>query len=363
MKTLLALVPAPIVAAATRYRLHQFAPALHAAGVELVLRPFLDDSGFDLLYRPGHTLTKVQVAARALANRVLDLVRAVDADAVLVHREAALIGPPVWEWIASRILRRPLIFDLDDAVWVPYVSPTYGALLSRLVKMPGKTDWTLKAATEVIAGNPYVARYSGRFCPRITVIPTVVDTTVFTPSSSVNSVPVLGWIGTHSSAPYLKQVIPALRQLAQRYSFKLKLVGGEADTSGIPTEIQPWSIDREVEQFQSLDIGLYPLTDGSWSVGKSGFKAVQYMACAKAVVASPVGVTSEIVQQGKTGYLVGSDREWFEALETLICSPTLRTTMGNAGRIAAESLWSTQVHAPRFVEVVLRAMGHGRKRQ
>src|SRR6185436_4644114 len=101
----------------------------------------------------------------------LDVARSLGAAAVLVHREAALVGPPLFEWLLSR--RCPLIFDLDDAVWVPYASPTYGQLLSRLLKAPEKTFFTLGAARRVIAGNQYLAGEVRRFNPSVEVIPTV----------------------------------------------------------------------------------------------------------------------------------------------------------------------------------------------
>jgi glycosyltransferase involved in cell wall biosynthesis len=360
VKTLLALTPAPVMAAATRFRVQQFAPALRSAGINLVLRPFLDDRGFEILYRRGQLAGKVVVGARALAGRLRDLATAVHADAVLVHREAALIGPPVLEWAIARVLGRPLIFDLDDPVWVPYVSPTYGALLSRLMKMPGKTNATLKAASHVIAGNPHVADYARRFSPRVELIPTVVDTTLFTPVDTGNPIPVIGWIGTHSAAPFLRQVLPALRRLAGEHAFVLRLIGGDADTRGIPTELRAWSLAREVADFQSIDIGLYPLTDDAWSRGKSGFKAVQYMACGKPIVASPVGVTRDMVRAGENGFLVDSDDGWYVALRALVLDASLRARLGATGRAQAEARWSLGVHAPRFVDVILRAMGaHG----
>jgi glycosyltransferase involved in cell wall biosynthesis len=356
VKTLLALAPAPLSAAATRYRVYQYAPALRSAGIELVLRPFLDERGFAVLYRSGEPLAKLAAAARAVAGRFRDLVQSVHADAVLVHREAALIGPAVLEWIIARGLRRPLVFDLDDAVWVPYASPTYGAFLSRLAKMPQKTDTTLRAATEVIAGNPYVADYARRWTPRVSVIPTVVDTDQFKPADPGNPVPVIGWIGTHSSAPFLTRAVPALRRLAREHAFVLRLIGGRIDTDGIPTEVCDWSLAREVTDFQSLDIGLYPLSQDAWSLGKSGFKAIQYMACAKPVVASPIGVTRDMIRNGDNGFLVDSDEDWYQALRALIADPKLRAKLGAAGRTDAQARWSLTAHAPRFVEVVSRAM-------
>lgn len=355
---LLVLAPAPSSSASTRFRLEQFFPALLEAGIEPVLRPFLDEDGFGVLYRRGAPVRKLEAAARALAGRAADLVRAVGAGAVLIHREAALVGPPLFEWLLSRLVRRPIIFDLDDAVWVPYASPTYGALLSRLLKAPGKTHFTLAAASHVIVGNPYIADYGRRFNAHVDVIPTVVDTAQFRPlPPATRATPVLGWIGTHSSLQYLRALVPALRRLAERRRFVLKVVGATLDAPGLPVENVPWSLEREVADFQSLDVGLYPLVKDDWSQGKSGFKAVQYMACAVPVVASPVGVTVDMIRDGDNGFLARSDDEWVERLTELVDSAELRRRLGAAGRADAEARWSLAAHAPRFVDIVRTICG------
>jgi glycosyltransferase involved in cell wall biosynthesis len=356
MRHLLVLAPAPTVAASTRFRLAQFFPALRAAGVEPQLRPFLDEAGFGLLYRPGAPLAKLAAAARALAGRLADLVRAARADAVLVHREAALVGPPLVEWILARGLGRPLLFDLDDAVWVPYASPTYGTLLSRLLKAPQKTDFTLAAARRIIAGNRHLADYARRFNAKVDVIPTVVDTDAFRPAppaSRSRAVPVLGWIGTHSSSQYLRAIVPALARLARRRRFVLRVVGGAVDDApGLAIERRPWSLASEVDDFQSLDVGLYPLADDPWAHGKSGFKAVQYMACGVPVVASPVGVTREMIRDGENGYLAATPDDWEARLGALVDDAALRRRLGAAGRADAEARWSLAAEAPHFVDIV-----------
>jgi glycosyltransferase involved in cell wall biosynthesis len=349
---LLVLAPNPSSAASTRFRLEQFFPALRRSGIEPVLRPFLDEPGFAALYRRGAPVNKLGGALRAVCGRVLDLVRAIGAGAVLVHREAALVGPPVFEWLLARGLGRALIFDLDDAVWVPYASPTYGAALSRLLKAPGKTHFTMGVSARIIAGNGHIADYARRFNRHVEIIPTVVDTDEFRPAPRNNPVPVLGWIGSHSSLRYLRAIVPALQRLARIRRFVLRVVGGRLEAPGIDVENPSWTLEREVSHFQSLDVGLYPLVEDSWSVGKSGFKAVQYMACAVPVVASPVGVTSDMIRDGDNGFLAADEDAWVEHLRRLIDDAALRRRIGEVGRQEAVIRWSLAAHTPRFVELV-----------
>jgi glycosyltransferase involved in cell wall biosynthesis len=358
VKRLLVLAPAPTSAASTRFRLEQYFPALRAAGIEPLLRPFLDEDGFSLLYRRGHRTGKAAAATRALGRRLRDVVDAAGADAVLIHREALLVGPPIIEWLIGRALRCPILFDLDDAVWVPYASPTYGAMLSRLLKAPAKTYFNLRVARHVIAGNAYIADFARQYNPRVDIVPTVVDTDLYRPAPRPRrEVPVVGWIGTHSSAQYLRAIVPALQELARRRRFVLRVIGAELEAPGVPLEIVPWSLAREVADFQELDIGLYPLVEDPWSVGKSGFKAVQYMACGVATVASAVGVTKEMIRDGENGLLVGQDpQEWVTALTRLIDDEGLHRRVVDAGRRDAVARWSVAAHASRLVEIVADAL-------
>lgn len=356
MKRLLVLTPAPTSSASTRFRLEQFFPTLRAHGIEPILRPFLDEQGFRVLYRPGNLGIKMRAAARALAGRIGDLLRATRADGVLLHREAALVGPPLVEWILAQPLGRPLVFDLDDAVWVPYSSPTYGSMLSRLLKMPQKTLRTFGLARAVIAGNRFIADFAARFNPSVTVIPTVVDTEVFRPRERSNPVPVLGWIGTPSAAQYLQAIVPALQALAKKRAFRVRVIGGTIDAPGVDVEHREWRLENEVDDFAGLDVGLYPLVEDDWSRGKSGFKAVQYMAAGVPMVASPVGVTREMIDDGRNGLLARSLDEWQAQLDRLLEDAALRRRLEREGRADAVAHWSLAAHAPRFAGLMAEAL-------
>jgi glycosyltransferase involved in cell wall biosynthesis len=223
--------------------------------------------------------------------------------------------------------------------------------------MPGKTNFTLRVARHVIAGNPYISAYASQFNRHIDVIPTVVDTDVFRPACRhQQDPPVIGWIGTHSSLQYLRAIVPALRDLARRRKFVLRVVGATLEASDLNVDNRPWTIEREVDDFQGLDIGLYPLVKDDWSVGKSGFKAIQYLACGVPFVASPFGVTTSIIRNGDNGILASSHQEWVDQLEALLVNRYLRLRLGEVGRADAVAQWSTATHAPRFVRVISSAI-------
>ena len=149
---LLAIVPSLFdTSPGQRFRLEQWEPLLRKQGLEIDYQPFETEELHSVLYKSGSTLQKVKLIFQAIANRIKIMPSLKNYDAVYVFREAALLGPPVFErWIQSAGL--PMIFDFDDAIFVPYVSPSNGYL--SYLKFPQKTRTICRLATHVIAGNP-----------------------------------------------------------------------------------------------------------------------------------------------------------------------------------------------------------------
>ncbi len=340
--------------AATRYRVLQYEPAARDEGIHLEVRPFLDEELEHRLYLPGSLRSKLLGLLRAAAGRLGDLLRLADYDLVYVLREAALFGPPLAEVLAAAA--KPVVYDLDDAVWLPYRSPTYG-WLAVLLKMPWKTHLLTRIATAVVAGNDYLACHAARHCPNVTVIPSVVDTEHFAPAPRApRDLPMIGWVGSHSTTRYLTWILPALREAAARHPFKLLVVGGRPlDLSGLDAIQLPWSLEREVEYFQSLDIGLYPMTLDRWALGKSALKAVQYGAVGVPTVASPTGAVRAVVEHGRTGLLAWSLKQWTDHLLTLLRDQDLRKELGRRARERIVEHFSVARYAPVWIQVLKRA--------
>lgn len=353
----------PQLAAATRYRILQYVPLLGGAGIDVDVRPFLTDHTFAGLYDRRRAIRTSLGMLAGSGRRLVDAVRLGRYDVVWVQREAALIGPPVMEWLAHR--RRALVLDLDDATYLEQPSSVFGAFAA-ILRGRGKTDRLIRWCEHAICGNPTVAAYvSGRGVPA-TIVPTLVDTARFTPRAARPSGEiVVGWIGTHSTFAYLRTLLPVFRRLAGAHRFRLRVVGaGRADTvvDGVDVEMRPWSLDREIEDLRSFDVAVYPLPADEWARAKSGFKAIQYMSCGIPFVASPIGVVADTGTPGVTHFEARSDDEWFEHLSRLVTDAALRERMGHAARRFAVDHYSTR-GAAATLATVFRTVVDARRRR
>src|ERR1043165_1545078 len=359
----LALASYPVEAAATRFRLEQFVKPLAARGIELNIRPFMETELFRSLYRHQSLAANAVGLLKATLKRLTDLPAIRKADVVLIQREAMIMGPPVLEWAAKRIFRRPIVLDLDDATYVAYTSPTYGAL-GKSLKWFSKTDDLIRWADVVMCGNRGIADYVTSQGSKARLLPTVVDPNVFRPQANRNSPPVIGWIGTHSTFPYLKTIFPVLTSLAQRFEFRLRVVGAGCDVTvpGVEVENLTWELDRELQDFQSIDIGVYPidasLYGGGWAQGKSGFKAIQYLAVGVPYVATPVGGSAEIGEDGVTHFFASSPDEWHRTLGILLSDKNKRLEMGRRGRAHALEHYSLEARADVLAAALTECAQH-----
>ena len=356
----LALASYPTEAACTRYRVEQFVEPLAERGITMVVRPFMDSALFDSLYQHRSWPGTAAGLMKSALLRLRDVIAATGADVIFIQREAMLFGPPVTEWLVNRVLRRPMVLDLDDATYVPYTSPTYGRF-TKALKFFGKTDHLIRWSRTVVCGNQTIAEYVSSKGGHTEIIPTVVDLEKFRPRESRDdSVPVLGWVGSHSTFPFLESILPALAELAKSHSFKLKIVGsGRAEVSvpGVAVENLEWNLEREVADFRSVDIGLYPLNaDNNWTMGKSGFKAIQWMAVGIPYVVTPLGAASEIGESGVTNYFATTHAEWIEKLKLLLDDRDQRRAMGDAGRQYALEHFSVDVQADKLARVLSDAV-------
>ena len=337
------------LAASTRQRFVQAMPYLAAEGITLDIAPLFDNAYLSLLFNQGKR-HKLNILI-AYLRRAKALLRCRDYDFIFVQYE---LFPylPGWFEALLRFTKKPVFYDIDDAIFHQYdthPNPLIRALLGK------KLVPLLRRADVAFCGNAYLKTYVAQYCPRSEIVPTTVDITHFKPleGKTENRTPVLGWIGSPSTWDYCLPLLPLLSTFAEESRLSALIVGaGPKAQPRTNFEFAGWVEDNEVTDIQRMDIGIMPSPDAPWARGKCGYKLIQYMACGLPVIASPVGVNSDIVQHGVNGFLASTEAEWRMALEQLLRDGTMRKTMGEAGRKAVEERYSIQIHGPRVAQII-----------
>jgi glycosyltransferase involved in cell wall biosynthesis len=354
----LALSPIPEEGAGCRFRVAQYIPYLRDKGFDVTISSFYTPEFFRLVYRHGHHARKALSFLRLTLRRVAEMLQIGRYDLVLLYREAIPLGPPIIELLIAR-RGIPIVYDFDDAIFLPNVSEANKAF--GFLKDPGRVASIVRRSAHVIVGNDFLAEFARRHNRAVTVIPTAVDTDRFVPrpEGPRGGPPVVGWIGSPTTFPYLQGLAEVLRTVAERHRFVLKVSGAGRPVSfpGLQVEEVPWSLSDEVRLFNTCDVGVYPLTDDDWARGKCGFKAIQCMACGVPVVAAAVGVNREIIQDGGNSFLASTSGEWVEKLGRLLSDTSLRARMAHAGRRTIEERFSLHVTAPRVAAVLSAVAG------
>jgi glycosyltransferase involved in cell wall biosynthesis len=329
-------------------RSYQYLPYLRELGIIVESQPLFDDRYIRRLYGGRRRLAAPILAG--YAKRLWHLLTASRFDLLWIEYELFPWLPAWFERLLSRV-GVPYVVDYDDAIFHRYDShrnPLVRRLLSR------KIDQVMRGARLVIAGNDYIAAHAQRAgARRVERVPTVVDLTRYqVPAPSPDRPYTVGWIGQPLTAPYLQLVREALVETGREDGMRVTLVGsGPVTLDHVAVDIRPWSESSEVAELQQFDVGIMPLPDAAWERGKCGYKLVQYMACGRPVVASPVGASRDIVEHGTNGFLARTVPEWVQSLRALR-DPALRARMGTAGRAKVEQAYCVQVLVPRLASLL-----------
>jgi len=341
--------------ASSRLRIFQFLPLLERSKIQVTVAPLLDDQYIKNLYT-GKRKAVINIF-RAYYCRILWMMQAKSYDVVWLEKEF-LPWLPVWFELMFLPKQVRLLVDYDDAVFHQY--DQHDSALVRLI-FRQKIAAIMRRANMVVAGNAYIAEYARiAGAARVEVLPTVVDTSSYLPfkKSPENRI-TIGWIGSPATAHFLPLIASALLEVtARRKAVSIVAVGANVDQLDcLPITVLPWTEEQEVEKVQQFDIGIMPLPDKPFERGKCGYKLIQYMACGKPVVASPVGANAEIVRDGVDGFLANTDRDWVEALICLIDDLPLRERMGGAGRKRVEAQYSLHVAGAKMLNLLRELVG------
>jgi glycosyltransferase involved in cell wall biosynthesis len=348
---ILFIVPYPTdKAPSQRFRFEQYYELLNEKGIDYDIKPFLSNEIWDILYLPGRFLKKAFGILGGLFKRFFLLFKLKQYDYIFIHREATPIGPSFFEYFASRWLKKKIIYDFDDAIWIPNFSEANSFF--SFLKGYGNVHKICSYAYKISCGNEYLCDYAKQFNKNVVYNPTTIDTNNYHNRVKDQSGEefVIGWTGSHSTIRYIGEIVPVLAKLEKKYTFTFRVISDfkpEFELNSL--EYVKWKKESEIEDLLGFNIGIMPLVNDKWANGKCGFKALQYMSLGIPALVSPVGVNSRIVDHGLNGFICDSPEEWETAIETLLLN---RETLGEMSKQTRKKIidhYSVKSNSDNFI--------------
>lgn len=364
-KKILVICPYPVgVAAGQRLKYEQYISDWELAGYHVDISPFMNMSMWRIVHKNGNILRKFGWTLLGIARRLLELIRLRNYDLVFIFMYVIPVGNHLFEW-AYRLVSKKIVYDLEDNRFIGADNETKG--LAQILRGTGKTKFLVRTSDHVITSSPAL----NDIClainekHRCTYITSSIDTDRFIPNNRYSNEEKvrIGWTGTFSTRPFLDLLRPVFIELKKQRDFKLVVIGNfEYDFPEMDLEVIQWSAEKEVEDLQKLDIGVYPLPMDDWVMGKSGLKAIQYMSFGLPCVATDISTVQQFIEDGKNGVLVKTVDEWVFALSGLIDSPELRQKIGQSARQTVLEKFSKHVVREQYLEVLestVKTSGYG----
>lgn len=242
------------------------------------------------------------------------------------------------------------IFDFDDAI---YTRPGNAHSFITKLRVKRRLHLWLKSSNVVTTPNEFLARYARQYSDSVKIVPMALDMKTWKPCNrNIGKNITIGWAGAPVNIPLIEKLDPVLTPLLNKFSFiKLTIFSGLKPKLNCPFEYKPFRPGDEPGFIKNLDIGLLPLTDEEYSMGKSPIKAIQYLACGIPVVGNVIGATAEILNN-KNSIAVTTDPEWYKALEKLINNRDLMLSMGRSGREHVKKNHNLKTIAENFFEIL-----------
>ncbi len=334
-----------------RFRFEQYLHFFKANGFEYDFSFLLNEKDDAIFYSKGHFFPKVAIVFKSFLKRIKELNRAKEFEIIFIQRECFMLGSSFFEKRFSKSGAK-LIFDFDDSIWLQNVSDANKTFV--WLKNPDKTSKIISYSSLILAGNNYLKNYASQFNKNVIIIPTTIDTeeykkTILPPKNIIT----IGWSGSITTIQHFEFSVNILKKIKDKYGSKIEIkVIGDKNYKNQALDItgMAWNKNTEIEDLSSFDIGIMPLPDDEWAKGKCGLKGLQYMALEIPTIMSPVGVNTEIIQDGINGFLSSSENEWVEKLSLLIESESLRKEIGKTGRETVVKYYSVEANKQNYLD-------------
>lgn len=335
-----------------RFRHEQYLEYLEEKGFEITYSNMLNSKQDKIFYGSGNSLKKIAIGFSSIWTRLKNIFGANRYDYIFIYRDAFFFGV-FFEWLFKQS-KAKLIFDFDDSIWLHDENP-HQSLFQKL-KNPDKTGTIISYCDLTIAGNEYLASYAYKHSRNVSIIPTTIDLVEYSKVDPIktNEGICIGWSGSFSTIKHFESALEPLNVLKEKYGDKVyfKVIGdGDYQNDDLNINGLPWKAATEIQDLCEIDIGIMPLPDDNWSKGKCGLKGLQYMALEIPTIMSPVGVNSDIIQDGVNGFLASSTEDWVEKMSLLIEDELLRKKIGKAGRETVKKDFSVEANKEKWLKV------------
>ncbi len=358
-KKLLVICPHPEnVAPGQRLKYEQYFSYFREHNIEVEVSPFMSQRFQNIVYKKGHFFEKVLWTIAGYFRRVYDLFRLPFYDGVYIFLWVTPFGLPFFEFLYTLFNKR-IVYDIDDLVFLAPASKANKLIAS--LKGKGKPAFLMKKALHVITCTPYLTSFAKKYNSNVTDISSTINTETYIPKMEYEKKEnlVLGWSGSHSTVKYLYLLKDVLLEINKLHPFKLLVIGStDFQIEGLDIECRNWKSETEVSDLKEIDIGLYPLPlDEEWVMGKSGLKALQYMALGIPTIATAIGANYRVIENDLSGYLVTSPDQWKEKIITLMTNPAQRKNLGLNGRKRVEEYYSIKANRNTYLNIVRTVLG------
>lgn len=330
MKNILIICPYPFdKQAGQRLKYEPHLKALENRGIKIKISPFMSIKLWNVIYKKGYLFTKFLHTIIGYLRRIFDIFWLNKYDSVYIFLWVTPIGGSLFERLFC-VFCKKIIYDIEDNILDFNRIPNQ---VNKNYKSKSKIIYLLNKADKIICSSPDLVIRCKKINNKenIFYIPPTLDPKIFNQSkkNSTRSIVTLGWTGTFSSKKHLDYIIPLLEEISKIRKFKIVIIGNfDFKNNILDYEYIDWNKDTEIFDLLKIDIGLYPLLQEEWVLGKSGLKTMQYMSLGIPSISSDIGNVKNFIINNKNGFLAKNYAEWKKNLIELIDDSDKRARIG-----------------------------------
>ena len=264
---------------------------------------------------------------------------------------------PFMPFVIEKLLlynKRNIILDYDDAVFHNYDKNSNSVARILLNK---KIPQLLELANIVITGSPYLTNWVSKYNPKVIEIPTSINFQSYQKpiDFDIKDSFTVGWIGSSSTSKHILTIKEALSLFCEQTpNAKVVLVGFNRQLQyklkNNKIELVEWQSKTELNLLYNFDVGIMPLDDTDFSKGKCGFKLIQYMACGKPTISTPLEANVKIDRNGENLFAT-TTTQWFNALVHIHNNRQYFKQVGKRNRHIIRNYYSVEENYKTYISI------------